>query len=113
VRRHDREVKIKSRDYWFKLVDFLQQNWALVDRDEQGDGCTVFFFADDSGVFDTLRFSSESEAHRALARNGFGLFDLDPEAKRFLRKPEPPFHESLTRMARSIRPGDSGSVHEA
>jgi hypothetical protein len=24
-------VSIRSRDYWFKIVDFLQQNWALVD----------------------------------------------------------------------------------
>jgi hypothetical protein len=35
------EVQIKSRDYWFKVVDFLQQNWALID--EQEDGVIVRF----------------------------------------------------------------------
>ena len=27
---HDEEIKITSHDYWFKVVDFLQQNWALI-----------------------------------------------------------------------------------
>ncbi len=35
-------VEIKSQDYWFKIVEFLQQNWALID--ETAGGCTVFFF---------------------------------------------------------------------
>ena len=26
-------VQIGSRDFWFKIVDFLQQNWALIDSD--------------------------------------------------------------------------------
>ena len=28
------EVSIASRDYWFKIVEFLQENWALVDPHE-------------------------------------------------------------------------------
>jgi len=27
----DKPVEIRSRDYWFKIVEFLQQNWALID----------------------------------------------------------------------------------
>jgi hypothetical protein len=30
------EVPIESRDYWFKIVEFLQQNWALVGPRERG-----------------------------------------------------------------------------
>lgn len=29
-------VPIISRDYWFKIVEFLQQNWALIDPNESG-----------------------------------------------------------------------------
>jgi hypothetical protein len=32
----DETVEIRSRDYWFKIVEFLQQNWALIDEDERG-----------------------------------------------------------------------------
>jgi hypothetical protein len=31
------EVKINSCDYWFKIVEFLQQNWALIDETENGE----------------------------------------------------------------------------
>ena len=49
---NEREVEIKSRDYWFKVVDFLQQNWALIDKVE--DVAIVWFFNDTSGVFDEM-----------------------------------------------------------
>ena len=85
-------VQIQSRDYWFKVVEYLQQNWALVDRDDTGSGSTAFFFGDTSGVFDKLKFDSEAEAYRALRRNGFLRFDDDPEAQEVIAKPQPPFH---------------------
>ena len=85
-------VEIRSRDYWFKIVEFLQQNWALIDED--ADGCTVFFFGDTSGVFDRLRFPAVDEAEHALLRNGFKRYDTDEKAKEFISKPEPPFWES-------------------
>ena len=84
-------VEIKSRDYWFKIVEFLQQNWALID--ETSDGCVVFFFGDTSGVFDRLTFLSVEEAETALHRNGFERFSEDKEVQRFIAIPEPPFYE--------------------
>ena len=27
----DDEVKITSREYWFKVIEMLQQNWALIE----------------------------------------------------------------------------------
>jgi len=65
----DKAVAIRSGDCWFKIVEFLQQNWALIDRDSGGD-CTVFFFGDTAGVFDRLRFPSVAEAETGLLRNG-------------------------------------------
>ena len=85
-------VEISSRDYWFKIVEFLQQNWALID--ETPDGCVVFFFGDTSGVFDRLTFLSVEEAETALRRNGFARFAEDKKAQEFIAIPEPPFYES-------------------
>jgi len=88
-----RTIEIRSRDYWFKIVEFLQQNWALIEEDANGAGCTVFLFGDTSGVFDRLRFPSVTEAELALLRNGFKRYDTDKQVQEFIRKPEPPFHE--------------------
>ena len=85
----DTELPIKSRDYWFKIVDFLQQNWALIDP--ASIGCRVWFFSDTSGVFDQLDFPDIAIAEGALRRNGFARFDEDPEAATFSDKPQPPF----------------------
>jgi len=84
-----KEVRIKSRDYWFKIVEFLQQNWALVDPHERG--AITWFIGDTSGVFDRIVFSSTKEAVGALTRNGFRRFADDQKAQTFLRAPEPPF----------------------
>jgi hypothetical protein len=83
-------VSIHSRDYWFKIVEYLQQNWALIDEVE--DSVSVYFISDTSYVFDKLRFDSVQEARDALILNGFGRFDEDPEAADFLSCPSPPFH---------------------
>lgn len=83
-------VEIKSRDYWFKIVEFLQQNWALVDEAEGG--VIVWFLGDSSGVFDEMPFSSEVAAMEALERNGFRRYATDIQAHEFIATPEPPFH---------------------
>jgi hypothetical protein len=82
-------VLIGSRDYWFKVVEFLQQNWALVDCNDQG--ITCWFIGDTSGVFDEIIFPSMEEAARALMRNGFRRFADDAKAQAMMRPPEAPF----------------------
>ena len=90
----NKPVSIQSRDYWFKIVEFLQQNWALIEPSADGTGCIVFFFGDTSGVFDRLEFVSVEEAETALIHNGFARFAADKNAQGFLAAPKPPFHES-------------------
>ena len=84
-------IEIRSREYWFKIVGFLQQNWALIDATPEGS--TVFFFGDTSGVFDRLCFPSVAEAEKALRRNGFARLSEDREAQKLMGIPQPPFHE--------------------
>ena len=90
---YDEEIKIESRDYWLKVVDFLQQNWALIDAGENGN-LIVYFFGDTSGVFDQLEFNSVREAETALRRSGFTLYDKDVKAQEFVAKPNLPFHSA-------------------
>ena len=82
-------VKIVSRRYWFKIVEFLQQNWALIDPIDGG--VVVYFFGDTSVVFDELRFGSRREAETALRRNDFLPYSEDSEAQKFISPPNDPF----------------------
>lgn len=91
--RIDIPVQINSRDYWFKVADMLQQNWALIDE-APGGSPIVYFVHDRSGVFDRLAFSSRKEAEQALRRNGFSNLADDESAKSFLSPPDAPFFEA-------------------
>ena len=85
-------VDIKSRDYWFKIVEFLQQNWALIDETEEG--VTVWFVQDDSGVFDQMAFATAEEAAAALRRNGFDRLADDAASQEFIAPPQSPFERA-------------------
>lgn len=96
-------LAISSQDYWFKIVDFLQQNWAVIEPSGSGT-CTVYFFGDTSGVFDEMSFTSAEEAETALCRNGFKRFDEDAEAQKFIAKPQGPFER---------RPHPNGPIYSS
>lgn len=85
-------VEIPSKDFWFKVTDMLQHNWALITPDEKGT-VTAFFISDRSGVFDHLSFPTPADAAAALTRNGFGRYADDQDAQDFIRPPSPPFRE--------------------
>lgn len=87
-------VEIQSRDYWFKIVSMLEQNWALVDNDPDSPGVIVYFVHDLSGVFDRMRFKSYEIAKMSLRWNGFMQLENDKDAQDFLSPPPPPFWEA-------------------
>ena len=92
--RHVTAVELKSRDFWVKVVGFLQHNWALIEQEPGMTGRTVFFVDDLGGVFDRLAFDSVLDAQTALARNGFVRYPDSDE------------------MAQLLTPPESGSFHE-
>ncbi len=55
-------VQIHSGDFWFKIVEMLQQYWALIE-----------------------------EVGAALHRNGFERYEEDAESQKFIAPPRPPF----------------------
>ena len=83
-------LEIRSSKYWYKVVDMLQQNWALVEGPEGGK-VTAYFITDTSGVFDMMSFPTLESAHSGLRRNGFQRLDEDASAQSFLTPPPPPF----------------------
>ena len=84
-------VDIKTDDFWVKVVEMLQQNWALIEP-VPGGGVCVYFIGDTSGVFDEMTFPSDGGAIKALRRNGFSRYADDEKLQSFLRPPPAPFH---------------------
>ena len=86
-------VAIHNTDYWVKVVDFLQQNWALIDQDSDG-RARIFFINDTSGIFDELAFESPNHAREALMANRFREFSNSPDLQSHLHPPLAPFHRT-------------------
>ena len=91
------EIEITSWDYWFKVVDMLQQNWAIIEPGKENAAYMVYFIDDNSGVFDQLEFNDAGEAERQLKINGFERFAENNQARSFIAPPPAPFHRSSHR----------------
>lgn len=83
-------IDIKSRAYWFKVVEMLQQNWALIEE-VNSNQYRIYFISDTSGVFDEMNFNSLDDAISSLERNGFRLYSKNGAESMYLNPPEPPF----------------------
>jgi hypothetical protein len=80
---------IHSSDFWVKVVEMLQQNWALIEADDCG--TRVYFINDVSGIFDEIVFRSADAAVEGLSRNGFLRLAEHNELQSFLNPPGAPF----------------------
>ncbi|HEY9091887.1 hypothetical protein [Parasphingorhabdus sp.] len=80
-------LNVESSSFWFKVVEMVQHNWAVILSHDEG--VQIVFFGDTSDIFDRMEFSDAGDAERALRRNGFAIFDDDPEVQSFIAKPEP------------------------
>ena len=79
-----------AADPWFKIVEMLQQNWAVIIKDDPG--VLIVFYSDTRGVFDELRYDSVSDAEEALDRNFFYKYLEDKESAEFIGLPQGEFH---------------------
>ena len=84
-------VDISHDDFFVKIVEMLQQNWAIIEP-VSSTGVCVYFVSDTSGIFDEIAFSSEAAAITALKRNGFSRYADDLKLRSFLHPPLAPFH---------------------
>ena len=81
-----------AKDPWFKVVEFLRQNWAVVIG--QNDFSLVVFYSDTCGIFDEISFDNDTDAETALRRNGFQKYLEDDRANEFIGLPRGDFRES-------------------
>jgi len=84
-------VALNNDDFWVKVVEILQQNWAVIEP-EATEAVRVYFISDASGVFDEIAFPSAEQAADALRRNGFSRYADSLDLQSFLRPPSAPFH---------------------
>jgi len=87
-------IEISNHDFWFKVVEMLQQNWAVIEAGEEKSKFILYFIGDTSGVFDQMEFDNIAEAERQLHINGFEKYADNNEAQKFIKPPSPPFHKS-------------------
>jgi len=91
-----------ANDPWYKIVDFLQHNWAvIIDRENS---VLVVFYGDTCGVFDEMPFKSRKEAEEGLRRNGFSEFMKDHKVHEFIGLPRGDFEE---------RPHPNGRIYSS
>ena len=83
---------ITSTNYWFKIVEFLQTNWALIEEHSDSTA-TVSFIDDTSGLFDSITFATLEQAVNELMDNGFNLYSQAPYVHGFLKPPTAPFKQ--------------------
>jgi hypothetical protein len=86
-------VSIQSSEFWVKIIEMLQQNWALIDEGPEG-AARVFFITDRSGVFDEMMFPSKRVAEWSLRHNGFKRYAAMKVNRYSSRPPSPPFHRA-------------------
>jgi TFIIF-interacting CTD phosphatase-like protein len=92
------ELEINNKDYLYKIIGFLQTNWAFV-QPENSDtgGCIVKFVNNRSELMDELKFDSKDEAYSALKKNGFMGDDeyLNKyRSNESMKKPLPPYTDN-------------------
>jgi hypothetical protein len=96
------KVLIISRDFWFKIVDFLQQSWALID--EGADAVTVWFLDDGGGVSTGFHFPRNWRQSVPFAATAFAASRLIGGLKHFIATPRTPFHN---------RPNPNGPIYSS
>lgn len=88
-----KKIELKSEIFWVKIVDFLQQNWALIEVIDNK--VIVFFIQDASMIFDKIEFKTIEDAENGLLKNGFKLYlDENENFQDFIVSPNKPYGES-------------------
>lgn len=93
-RPHGTVVALQSREYWYKIFGMLQQGWALVESEPDGEGVMLHEVQDDSQIYGQRWFVDMASAETFLLFNGYRRFDENPDVWSILVPPGGPFHLS-------------------
>jgi hypothetical protein len=85
-----KNIELKSKEYWVKIVGMLEQNWAIIELENEK--TTIYFIHDGSVIFDIIEYEKLYEAEYALKKNGFKLYlDNKENFTEFIFPPKMPF----------------------
>ena len=79
------EVIISNDNYLYKVVGFLNANWAFIQPDNK-----VYFVNNASSLFDEMEFETTTQALTELRKNGFGGDDDYLKGYRSIKPLTPP-----------------------
>lgn len=82
--------EIKSTNYWFKIDEFLQANWALIEESEDAKA-TIFLIGATSEIFDEIHVQTLERAVDELVDNGYELYSEATQLHKCLQPPCSPF----------------------
>jgi hypothetical protein len=92
-----KNIELKSEIFWVKIIDFLQQNWALIEVIDNK--VIVYFIQDASMIFDKIEFESIEDAENGLLKNGFKLYlDKNENFQDFMKPPKKPYGQSIRQI---------------
>ena len=89
-------------DWYVKLVEMLQQNWAII---KLGETTQIIFVNDPGDVFDIIEVKDQETAHDKLMQNGFDKFS-SPSWKR-------PLDEILTPPFKVVDTGERRKIYSS
>ena len=89
-------------DWYVKLVEMLQQNWAII---KLGAKTQIIFVNDPGDVFDIIEVKDQETAHDKLMQNGFRKFS-SPSWKR-------PLDEILTPPFKVVDTGERRKIYSS
>ena len=91
-------------DWYVKLVEMLQQNWAII---KLGETTQIIFVNDPGDVFDIIEVKDQETAHDKLMQNGFDKFS-SPSRKRYR-----PLEEFLTPPFKVVDTGERRNIYSS
>ncbi len=80
----------RPSEFWIKTVGYLQDNWAVFEKVENG-GYRLYFFDVQKAVFDSLDYKSDILMKKELMANGFERYEREAIP---IQEPTGDFHVS-------------------
>jgi len=103
----DDQIPFIIEKCWFKVTGMFRHAWAYIHQDFDAK-YIIYFFTQQSEIYDQLAFNHFDEAKSGLLRNGFKLYIEDEEFKEWW--PSPP-ESPLVFNDRFIKPDYSSGEY--
>lgn len=84
-------IILTSKWFWFKIFGMLNQVWALIEPRADSDEVTIYWIDDNASIIKSEEYASEGKAWTALERDGYKLFEDEPDVWEIMCPPGGPY----------------------